>query len=31
MEGQSHMKWSDPVDLREELANRMKATIIPKA
>lgn len=27
----NHIKWSDPADLREKLANRIKATIIPKA
>jgi hypothetical protein len=25
----NHIKWSTPVDLREKLANRIKATIIP--
>ena len=27
----NHIKWSDAADLREKLANRIKATIIPKA
>jgi len=27
----NHIKWSSPADLREKLANRIKATIIPKA
>jgi nucleoside 2-deoxyribosyltransferase len=27
----NHIKWSDPADLREKLANRIKATVIPKA
>lgn len=27
----NHIKWSDPADLREKLANRIKATIIPEA
>jgi hypothetical protein len=27
----NHIKWSETADLREKLANRIKATIIPKA
>jgi len=27
----NHIKWTGPTDLREKLANRIKATIIPKA
>jgi nucleoside 2-deoxyribosyltransferase len=27
----NHIKWSDADDLRRKLANRIKATIIPKA
>ncbi len=27
----NHIKWSDAADLRQKLANRIKATIIPKA
>jgi len=27
----NHIKWSDPADLRGKLANRIKATILPKA
>jgi hypothetical protein len=27
----NHIKWSDPTDLRQKLAKRIKATIIPKA